>query len=173
MGLIALEGMRFYAYHGFYDEEQITGNNYIVDVHIQTNFKAAAKTDDLYKTINYETVFLICQAVMRKKTKLLETLVEEIIDALKHQFDNIQEVKVRISKENPMGGNKVDRSVVENAGKFVSKCPRCSKPLICYKDGNCWCMDKRLYPKTQEMLKQQYRGCLCKECLTYFSGIQG
>lgn len=170
MGLIALEGMRFYAYHGFYPEEQIIGNNYVVDVYINTNFRAAAESDDLYKTINYETVFLICQAAMRKKSKLLETLVAEIIDGIKHQFDTIQTVQVRVSKENPMGGAKVDRSIVESTGSFVGKCPRCGSGMLCYKDENCWCMDKRVYPKTQEALKEQFRGCLCKKCLKFYAG---
>ena len=58
MSQIALEGMRFYAYHGFYEEEQIIGNNYVIDVYIKTNFSEAAETDDLYKTINYENCLL-------------------------------------------------------------------------------------------------------------------
>ncbi len=170
MGLIALEGMRFYAYHGFYYEEQIVGNNFVVDVYITASYDGAAQADDLYQTINYETIYMICQSVMRKKTKLLETLTERIISALKHQFGNIQAVQVRITKENPVLGGKVDKAFVEDEGEFVSKCGRCGKGIICYRDTNCWCQGVQIPSETQETLQEQYRGCLCKNCLTYFSG---
>ena len=38
MAVIALEGMRFFAYHGFYPEENIIGTNYVVDVYITADF---------------------------------------------------------------------------------------------------------------------------------------
>ena len=42
MGQIALEGMEFFAFHGYYDEEQKIGNKYGVDLYIETNLNAAA-----------------------------------------------------------------------------------------------------------------------------------
>ena len=66
MALIALEGMRFYAYHGFYNEERKTGGNYVVDVYIETNLPRQAFQDDLFKTVNYETVHFICKVAMKK-----------------------------------------------------------------------------------------------------------
>ena len=51
MSLIALEGMQFYAYHGVYDEEQIIGNNYVIDIYISTNYsKAIQKFKLIIKT---------------------------------------------------------------------------------------------------------------------------
>ena len=29
---VALEGVRFFAFHGFYPEEQLTGNEFMVDI---------------------------------------------------------------------------------------------------------------------------------------------
>jgi dihydroneopterin aldolase len=34
MGKILLEGMEFFAYHGHYEEEQIIGTKFIVDIEI-------------------------------------------------------------------------------------------------------------------------------------------
>ncbi|MDX5443432.1 MAG: dihydroneopterin aldolase, partial [Hymenobacteraceae bacterium] len=48
MGQIALEGMEFFAFHGFYDEEQKIGNKYGVDLYIKTDLHAAAESDDLH-----------------------------------------------------------------------------------------------------------------------------
>ena len=35
MGQIALEGMEFFAFHGYYDEEQKIGNKYGIDLYIE------------------------------------------------------------------------------------------------------------------------------------------
>jgi len=171
MAVIALEGMRFYAYHGFYEEEQILGNDYVVDVHITTAVEQAAVTGDLYKTINYETVYLICEAAMRKNTKLLETVAENISLGLKHQFKSVKELSVKVKKLNPPLGGRVESASVKVDGNFSKKCARCSRPLLCYNDKTCWCMDTKVYKKTLEQLKTHYGGnCLCKDCLAYFAG---
>lgn len=170
MSQIALEGMRFYAYHGFYEEEQVIGNNYVIDVILKTNFSAAAEEDDLYKTINYETVYLICQKEMRIKTKLLETIGARILYALKFQFDNIHEATIKITKENPMPGVKLDSSSVQLHQKLIAKCARCGSPLICYKDETCWCQKTKIHPQTQTMLDQKYGSCICKKCTKYYAG---
>lgn len=169
MGLIALEGMQFYAYHGVYEEEQIVGNQFVVDVYIESAVTAAS-SDELVDTINYETVFLICQVEMRKKVKLLETLVERIINALKHQFNSIEEVKIRVTKLNPIPGYRVASATIEVDDEFVKKCPRCGRGFICYSDGSCWCKDLKVHPKTLESIKQEFRGCLCSNCLSFYAG---
>ena len=177
MGQISLEGMKFYAYHGVYEEEQIIGNHYLIDIYIDTNFnKAAASFDkatashNIVNTINYETVYLICQAEMRKKVKLIETLIGNIVTALKHQFNTIENIRVSIKKENPIPGAQLNYSAVEVEEEYASKCPRCKANFICYKDDTCWCHDLRIHPKTRESIKQEFRGCLCKNCLSFYAG---
>jgi len=170
MGLIALEGLEFYAYHGVYEEETLLGNRFTIDVYIETSFDEAAFEDNVFKTINYETVFLVCQAEMRKPTKLIETLAQNIIYALKHQFNNIQEVKIRIGKQNPLPHAKLRNVFVEEADSFLQQCPRCSRPFLCYGDENCWCKDIQLHSRTRETLDEKYSGCLCKDCLTFYAG---
>lgn len=170
MALIVLEGMRFYAYHGFYEEEQVLGNDYVVDVYLETNFNKAAVDDDLYQTVNYETVYLICEAVMRRNSKLLETVAHRISLDIKHQFKFIREMKVRVKKLNPPLGGRVDAAYVEVEGEFSKRCARCDKPLLCYSDHTCWCMDTKVFQKTLEQLKSHYGDrCLCKDCLEFYA----
>jgi dihydroneopterin aldolase len=176
MATIALEGMRFYAYYGFYEEEQILGNDYVIDVYITTQTTRAAVNDDLQDTINYETIYLICEAVMRKKKKednikLLETIAERISLDIRHQFKFISDLKVRVKKLNPPLGGKVEAAYIETEGRYSKKCARCSRPLLCYKDNTCWCMDTQVYQKTLEQMKTHYGDqCLCKNCLVFFAG---
>ncbi len=102
---IALEGMEFFAFHGYYDEEQKIGNKYGVDVFIYTDLHAAAVTDDLQQTVNYEIVYKIVLAEMVKPARLLEHLGHRIIDGIYTRFPLIQKVKVNIYKFNPpLGG---------------------------------------------------------------------
>lgn len=169
MGLISVEGMRFFAKHGVYDEEQLVGNNFVVDVHIETAFDDAAREDDIHQTINYETVFLICQAALKKETDLIETLLFRIINGLKKQFNTIQEVKVRVCKLNPLPGEQMDKACVQMEDSFVNGCPRCESPFICYNDDNCWCQSIQLHPGMQKNLREKYRGCLCDSCLAFYA----
>jgi 7,8-dihydroneopterin aldolase/epimerase/oxygenase len=168
-GTIALEGMHFHAYHGFYEEEQIMGNDYSLDVSVMIDTTSASETDDLYKTVNYETIYEISKMVMSEKAKLLETITERIIDALKHQFNNIQEVKVCLKKINPALGGHVDFVSVKREEDFINQCGRCRRPMICYKDNNCWCKNIVVHERTQEAIAQQYKNCLCQSCLQFFA----
>ncbi len=170
MGLIALEGLQFYAYHGVYQEETLIGNQFEVDIYITTAFQGAAAIDDVHQTISYETVFLICQAAMRRTVKLLETVAYNIIHGLKRQFNNIHEITVRIRKASPIPHAKFSSVFVEESLNFVKPCPRCGNPFLCYADDHCWCQNIAIHSRTRESLQEQFKGCLCNNCLQEYAG---
>ena len=64
MGVIEIEGMQFYAFHGHFEAEQIVGNEFRVDIKIKTDCNVASLSDDLKDTLNYQTVFEIIQKEM-------------------------------------------------------------------------------------------------------------
>lgn len=126
MAIISLEGMHFYAYHGFYEEEQIVGTHYLLDVYVDTDISKAAMADELYEpveedseededplSVNYETVYLLCKKEMQHKSKLLETVAQRIADRIDGYFDNIRGVKVRLKKLAPPLPGKVACAFVE------------------------------------------------------------
>ncbi len=113
MARIALEGMHFYAYHGFYEEERIIGNHYLVDIVVNVNTAKAAAIDDIGSTVNYETIYQICRFEMKKSTQLLETLAQRIAQRIQNQFNGLSGGLVRISKKNPPLGGKVEHAFVE------------------------------------------------------------
>ncbi|MEO1712063.1 MAG: dihydroneopterin aldolase [Bacteroidota bacterium] len=171
MAKIALEGMEFYAYHGYYKEEQVLGGKYIVDVFMDVAVERAAVKDDLSQTVNYETIYLICKTSMKHSSKLIETVAERIALRLKHQFSNIKEMTIRVQKIQPPLGGPVAQAVIEVDGNFQKKCGRCSRPLLCYGDRTCWCMDTQLDQGTLDNLRLQFgRNCLCKQCIQYYLG---
>jgi len=105
MGQIALEGMEFFAFHGFYDEEQKIGNKYGVDLYIDTDLRRAAESDDLHQTVNYEVLYKLVLAEMKTPARLLEHLGHRIIDKVYDKFPFVTSVKVQVYKYNPpLGG---------------------------------------------------------------------
>lgn len=109
MGLIEIEGMEFYAYHGHYKEEQIVGNRFLVDLKIETDCRKAAKSDNIEDAVNYQTAYKIIKKEMQKKSNLLENIANRIIDALHNKLENIKSVSIKLSKMNPPMGGKIKK----------------------------------------------------------------
>ncbi len=118
MPVIAIEGMEFYAYHGFYPEENILGGWYVVDVYMETLADDALKKDALSGTINYETVYCICQEEMKVVSKLIEHVAQRIFDRIVNENADLQSLKVRLSKLNPPLKKKVARTFIELSKNF-------------------------------------------------------
>ncbi len=169
---VALEGMRFYAYHGFYEEEQAVGGYYLLDVFIDVDAGQAATEDNLAKTVNYETVYEICKIQMRQPRKLIETVLQQIFWGIKKQFQNVRTLHIRLRKLHPPLGGPVNAAYVENAENYVKACGRCGDEILCYNDQFCWCNVNKphIHPRTLEMLAGQFKGCLCANCLKQFAG---
>ncbi|MFD1184950.1 dihydroneopterin aldolase [Pontibacter rugosus] len=105
MGQITLEGMEFFAFHGYYDEEQKIGNKYGIDLIIDTDLQRAAATDKLEETVNYEVLYALVLEEMKMPARLLEHLGHRIIDKVYDKFPFVQSVKVHVYKFNPpLGG---------------------------------------------------------------------
>lgn len=109
MGIIELEGMHFYAYHGHYEEERIAGTRFSVDVWLETDCATAAVSDDLDDAVNYQAVYDCVKEEMQRSSHLLEHVARRILDALFMKFSPIQKAKVRVSKLNPSMGGEIDK----------------------------------------------------------------
>lgn len=113
MGLIAVEGLQFYAHHGYHKEEQILGGKYTVDIYMTTNFDAAAQTDELKRTIDYEQIYQLTKAEMEVHAKLIEHVCKRILDRIIAKYPELSHLKVRVSKHSPPLKGHVDRVFVE------------------------------------------------------------
>ncbi|MDP9047534.1 MAG: dihydroneopterin aldolase, partial [Bacteroidota bacterium] len=47
---ISLHGAEFFAYHGFYPEEQVLGNRFLVDIEVEYNF-GSKEEDNIANTV--------------------------------------------------------------------------------------------------------------------------
>lgn len=112
IGKISLEGLEFHAFHGVYPHERESGNFFEVDVSVETDFSAAAESDELEGTVNYESLFRIVKEEMDRPSKLLETVAEKIVSDIMTAFPQVIQVDLKISKLNPPIGGKCARSSV-------------------------------------------------------------
>ena len=106
MGKIVIEEMEFYAFHGHYQEEQIVGNRFLVDLEMEADLSAAADSDNLDDAVNYQQAYQIIKNEMRRtKSNLLENIGKRILDALFTEMKSIKKATIRVRKLNPpMGG---------------------------------------------------------------------
>jgi len=107
MGLIQIENMEFYAFHGHFREEQIVGNRFIVDLTIETDMTVPSKSDNLKDAVNYQKAYQIVKTEMEKKSYLLENIAGRILDALYSQMTGIAKARIKVSKMNPPMGGKI------------------------------------------------------------------
>ena len=106
MGKIVIEEMEFYAFHGHYQEEQIVGNRFLVDLELETDLSAPAQSDQLDDAVNYQQAYKIIKHEMRRtKSNLLENIAKRILDALFSEMEGIEKASIKIRKMHPpMGG---------------------------------------------------------------------
>ena len=109
MGIIEIEGMEFYAFHGHFAEEQIVGNRFIIDLTLSTECTKASKSDDLNDALNYMALYQIIKQEMQIKSHLLEHVAGRIISRLYDTYETIEKAKVKISKLNPPLGGQIQK----------------------------------------------------------------
>jgi dihydroneopterin aldolase len=109
---VSIKGAEFHAYHGYYEEERKSGNTFIIDAEVTLN-TFDSSDDNIYDTVNYESLYKICKEEMEKTQKLLETVVLNIITRYRDELSNVTSAKVRMQKIAPQLGGKVEKSEVE------------------------------------------------------------
>lgn len=99
MHSIHLNNLRFFAHHGYHDEEGIVGTNFEVSVKI--DFEAEGKITTLPQTINYVEVYELIKRIFSKPTKLLETIAQDICESIVAIDNRIKTINISITKLNP------------------------------------------------------------------------
>ena len=109
MGIIELEGMEFYAYHGCFKEEQIVGNKFTVYVRMEYEAEKAAQTDRIGDALNYQRAYEMIKEQLQIKSHLLEHVCERILDSLYNNFEELRYATVKVSKMNPPMGGQIEK----------------------------------------------------------------
>ena len=97
MGKIYLKNIRLYAFHGCMEEEEKIGSDYIDNVVVETNLKKSSKTDSLEDTVDYVALYEIIKTEMMQRARLLENVVDRILNRILKEHATVQKAKVKVS----------------------------------------------------------------------------
>jgi dihydroneopterin aldolase len=113
METLTLKGLRFRAYHGYYDEERQEGNDFEVDLTFSADLRKAGDNDNLEDTIDYQEAAEIVKSVMDGPSlKLIEALTKRIGDQLFEVFPEAQKLEVAVRKLHPPLETETDYSEI-------------------------------------------------------------
>ena len=110
---IHIDGIRLHARHGVLPQEQLTGNDYIINVRVGYDISRAMQTDDVADTLNYAEVYNIIKEEMSVPSKLIEHVAGRIANRLMDSYSQISSVMLRITKCNPPMGADCNGAGVE------------------------------------------------------------
>jgi dihydroneopterin aldolase len=113
MGIVRVDNIKLYAYHGCLEEEALIGSDYRVDVAVEADLNKAAASDDLQDTVDYVHIHQIVKEEMKIRSKLLEHVGMRILDRIFRELGAVSDARVIISKINPPIGGDVERVSVE------------------------------------------------------------
>ena len=99
MFTIHLHNLRFFSFHGVYQEERILGNEY--EVNAEITFTVADTVTELEHTINYVSIYGQIKQQMNIPTPLLETVAQKLVHDIHRLDDRIITVSVSVKKVNP------------------------------------------------------------------------
>lgn len=119
--VLRLRNLRYYAYHGLFEEEARLGQSFEVDVELRLSLAAAGAADDPQLTVDYARVVERVGAVVTgQRFGLVEALAEALATEIGENFPAVDGVVVRVRKPNPPVAADFDGLEVEIERSFRS-----------------------------------------------------
>lgn len=113
MGIIKVENIRVFAYHGCLKEETKIGSDYLVDLEVKADLQPSAKSDQLKDTVDYVLLNRIIKEEMAIPSHLLETVARRILDRIFNEDNMVRKATVWVSKLNPPIGGDVEKVTIK------------------------------------------------------------
>jgi dihydroneopterin aldolase len=96
-----ISGLRIHAPIGWFEEERLNGNDFLIDISYSAPYVPAAGSDELSDAVDYAAICRLTEDVFQKKCRLLEQIASELVNQLEKNFPRISHLKVKITKVNP------------------------------------------------------------------------
>lgn len=96
---IHIKNLEVFGNHGVFPEENKLGQKFLVNAVLYTSTREAGKTDDLTKSIHYgEVSHFITKYMMEHTFQLIESVAEQLAEALLLQFEHLKWIDLEIQK---------------------------------------------------------------------------
>jgi len=116
MGLITVEGIRVFAYHGHLPEEAVLGGHFIVNVWVEADTSEVEKTDHLNDKVDYVRIIEIVKEQMVIRANMIEVPAKRIVNAIL-PLHKVHKVKVDVEKIQPPIDATFDKISVTTEGE--------------------------------------------------------
>jgi dihydroneopterin aldolase len=98
-GRIDIAGLVLFARHGLNEAEQQLGQRFILDIELEADLAAAAKSDLITDTVDYGEVVAVAEAAFRDKHfYLIEASAAHVAEAILAHFPRVNSAKVTVRK---------------------------------------------------------------------------
>lgn len=98
MDRIEISGLRVFGHHGVFPEERRRGQTFVIDIHLECDTTAAAASDELDDTVDYDVLARqAAEEVARTRYTLIEALAAHLAD-LALRDPKVTAVEVRVTK---------------------------------------------------------------------------
>jgi dihydroneopterin aldolase len=121
LGIVKVENIRVFAFHGCLKEETKIGSDYRVDLEIKADLQKSAKSDLLSDTVDYVILNKIVREEMLKPTHLLETVAKRILIRILKEAPIVIKASVWVSKLNPPIGGDVEKVTIKMTERRKNK----------------------------------------------------
>lgn len=101
LATVGLNGAKFNAAIGWFPEERVFKNDFVVDLSAMFEADKPFTANGLNESIDYMQLHEICSHVFKQEAKLIEVVAQEIINKIVEKFPKIQEITLNIKKLNP------------------------------------------------------------------------
>lgn len=112
-GIIEIENMEFYAFHGCYEQEQVVGNKFLVSLSYQTDMRDLVQSDNIIDAVSYLEVYQVVKEQMMIPSNTIEYVAKRILDSVMDNFLSIKHLTIKLSKMNPPLGGSIERVTVK------------------------------------------------------------
>jgi dihydroneopterin aldolase len=94
---VSLHGIKLHSQLGLYEQEQVLGNDFEVDVDVWLETSSAQP----WPFVDYAVIRDIVEKVFARPGLLIETFVQEVHTTLKQQFPDAAKLRVAVRKYHP------------------------------------------------------------------------
>ena len=108
-----MKNVRLHAFHGVNQQEQVVGNDFIVNLRASYPLGKAMQSDDVDHALNYTELLEVVKTEMRQPSKLLENVAQRIAEKVFQRFPEVGELCLDLRKVNPPMGADCDGAGIE------------------------------------------------------------